>query len=127
MGIKPQEHKVFDPVPALHGRHDTAHEYGHRGHPAGTVVDGKTVRPPAAADVQPRHGAPKRLYDATMAHGGMTDQQRAGAGLGGMGHAVAVVSGGQKIVASIGAVPNKDGSANLLPLPHAYGIGAEKP
>lgn len=115
MGIKPQEHKVFDPMPADIGRHNTAHLHGHRGHPAGTVVDGRTVRAPAAADIQPRHGRPKFRYDSTLPNGGMTDRQRQGAGVGGMGHATAVVDGGQTIVSSAAAVP----------LRHAYGIGAD--
>lgn len=115
MSIPVQKHKVVDPMPAWHGRHDTAHEYGHRGHPAGTVVDGRTVRAPAAADIQPRHGTPKFRYDSTLPHGGMTNSQRAGMGQGGMGHAPAVVDGGQTIVSSAAAAP----------LQHAYGVGAD--
>ena len=68
MGIPVQKHKVVEPIAALHRHHDTAHiKHGHRGHPAATVVDGRTVRAPAAADVQPRHGAPKFRYDAHVA------------------------------------------------------------
>jgi hypothetical protein len=116
MSIKVQEHRVADPMPALHGHHDTAHlKHGHRGHPGGAVVDGKTVRAPAAADIQPRHGRPKFRYDSTLPHGGMTNSQRAGMGQGGMGHATAVVDGGQTIVSSAAAAP----------LQHAYGVGAD--
>lgn len=75
--------------------------------------------------LEPRVGSRPKNEHETPIHGGMTDQQRAGAGLGGQGHAVAVVSGGQKIASSIGAVPTKDGSVNLQPLPHAYGKGIE--
>jgi hypothetical protein len=116
MGINVQAHTVADPMPALHGHHDTAHiKHGHRGHPGGVVVDGKTVRAPAAADIQPRHGTPKFRYDSTLPHGGMTNSQRAGMGQGGMGHATAVVDGGQTIVSSAAAAP----------LAHAYGKGIE--
>jgi hypothetical protein len=73
-----------------------------------------------AAEVPARHGdRPNIARDASRGrdafdlkiHGGMTEQQINGAGIGGMGHPGAVVDGGQKIVTSEAAAP----------LAHAYG------
>jgi hypothetical protein len=87
-----------------------AHTLGHRGHPVGAVVNGRTVRSAGAVDIQPRQGAPKRHAPVSI-HNGMNAEQIKGAGIGGMGHAVATVDGGQKLVTSAAAAP----------LAHAYG------
>jgi hypothetical protein len=57
-----------------------------------------------------RKGAPKQFVPVSL-HNGMTASQVKGAGIGGQGHATAVVSGGQKL----------DTSAAAAPLAHAYG------
>jgi len=57
-----------------------------------------------------RDGAPKRMHPVSV-HNGMTKQQSDAAGLGGMGHATAVIDGGQKLATS----------APAAPLQHAYG------
>jgi hypothetical protein len=54
-------------------------------------------------------GKPK--VSVVQVHGGMTKQQSDAAGLGGMGHATAVVDGGQKLATD----------APAAPLAHAYG------
>jgi hypothetical protein len=54
-------------------------------------------------------GKPKR--SVVQVHGGMTRQQSDAAGLGGMGHATAVIDGGQKLTTD----------APAAPLTHAYG------
>jgi hypothetical protein len=60
--------------------------------------------------VDPRNGAPKRT-NAPAIHSGMGEHQKAGAGVGGMGHATAAIAGGVTIPASKAAAP----------LAHAYG------
>jgi len=62
-----------------------------------------------------RNGKPKRLADVPV-HNGMTRNQQAGVNLGGMGHGIGIVSGGQTL----------DGSAAAAPLAHAYGDGVPK-
>jgi len=57
-----------------------------------------------------RDGAPKRMHPVSV-HNGMTRQQSDAAGIGGQGHATAVVSGGQKLATD----------APAAPLAHAYG------
>lgn len=57
-----------------------------------------------------RAGKPKRLADVSV-HNAMTDRQRGGVNVGGMGHGVAINSGGEIIGTSSAAAP----------LPHAYG------
>jgi hypothetical protein len=54
-------------------------------------------------------GKPK--VSVVQVHGGMTRQQSDAAGLGGMGHATAVIDGGQKLATD----------APAAPLQHAYG------
>lgn len=57
-------------------------------------------------------GVAKRTNDGPVPHHpGMTSLQKNAAGLGGMGHAVAAIDGGQTIAASTAAAP----------LAHAYG------
>ena len=85
------------------------------GHPAGAVVNGRTVRRAGAVDIQPRQGAPKRMHPVSI-HNGMTRQQIDAAGIGGQGHATAVVDGGEKLPTSKAAAP----------LAHAYGGGIPK-
>jgi hypothetical protein len=62
-----------------------------------------------------RDGAPKRMHPVSV-HNGMTRQQSDAAGIGGMGHATAVVDGGQKLATD----------APAAPLEHAYGSGILK-
>jgi hypothetical protein len=62
-----------------------------------------------------RDGAPKRMHPVSV-HNGMTRQQSDAAGLGGMGHATAVIDGGQKLATD----------APAAPLAHAYGGGIPK-
>jgi hypothetical protein len=93
-----------------------AHLLGHRGHPLGTVVNGKTVRAPGALDIQPRVGKPKAMHPVAP-HSGMHPRAIAGAGIGGQGHATATIDdGGQTVVSSAAAAP----------LAHAYGGGIPK-
>jgi hypothetical protein len=83
----------------------TAHErHGHRGHPVGAVVAGKTVRAPGALDIQPRSGAPKALHPVSL-HNSTTPRQIAGMNAGGMAHPTALVDGGQTIADSAVASP----------------------
>lgn len=91
----------------------TAHAMGHRGHPVGAVVGGKTVRAPGALDIQPRAGAPKAMHPVSV-HNGMHSRQIAGAGVGGMGHPGAVVDGGQ-VTTSAAAAPMADHYGGALP------------
>jgi hypothetical protein len=57
-----------------------------------------------------RKGKPKRIADVPL-HGAMTRQQAAGVNVGGMGHATAVIDGGQVITSS----------AQAQPVQHTYG------
>jgi hypothetical protein len=91
----------------------TAHLMGHRGHPTGAVVGGRTVRTPGALDIQPRAGAPKAMHPVSI-HNGMHSRQIAGAGVGGMGHPGAVVDGGQ-VTTSAAAAPMADHFGGALP------------
>lgn len=61
------------------------------------------------ANIARSGGRPK--VSVVQVHGGMTKSQSDAAGIGGMGHATAVVSGGQKLTTDAGAAP----------LAHAYG------
>lgn len=61
------------------------------------------------ANIARAGGKPK--VSVVQVHGGMTKQQSDAAGLGGQGHATAVVSGGQKLATD----------APAAPLAHAYG------
>jgi hypothetical protein len=54
---------------------------------------------------------PKRSNDGVALHPGMTSLQKAGAGIGGLGHATAVIDGGQIVATSAAAAPTQ----------HAYG------
>jgi len=109
--------KPGEPTLATHHTNDRsmdkpgepAHALGHRGHPIGGVVGGKTVRAPGALDIQPRQGAPK-AHHATPYHVSTNARQIAADGRGGMGHPTAVVDGGQATT-----------SAAAAPMAHAYG------
>jgi hypothetical protein len=94
---------------------DPAHVLGHRGHPTAHVADGKTVRATGALDIQPRQGASKALHPVAL-HGSMTDMQRAGAGIGGMGHSTSALSdGGTKLTVNAAAAPMADHYGGALP------------
>jgi hypothetical protein len=60
-----------------------------------------------------RAGKPKRFHDVGI-HNGMKPQQVASAGLGGMGHGVAVIDGGQSIP-SKAAAPLANAYGGMLP------------
>jgi hypothetical protein len=66
------------------------------------------------ANIARAGGKPK--VSVVQVHGGMTRQQTDAAGIGGMGHATAVVDGGQKLTTD----------APAAPLQHAYGTGIPK-
>jgi hypothetical protein len=57
------------------------------------------------AHIDPRVSSRPRVEYKTPIHGGMSAQQRATAGVGGLGHAVQVQGGGQ-VVASPNALPH---------------------
>jgi hypothetical protein len=79
--------------------------------------------------------AKKALPDVSI-HNGMHSRQIAAAGLGGLGHASAVLSGGQVIAANAAAVPpvpahrknfnSPDASQVSAPITQAYGKGVPK-
>ena len=59
----------------------------------------------------------KRCNDEILHHSGMSSLQKGGAGIGGMGHSTATISGGETIATSAAASPL---------VPHAYGSGIPK-
>ena len=77
--------------------------------------------------------APKRMHPVSV-HNGMTGNQRAGVGVGGMGHGTAVISGGEIIGTNAAAVPpvpaHRAGfnspAVSTAPITHAYGKGVPK-
>jgi hypothetical protein len=65
-----------------------------------------------ALDIARKGTVPKKSNDGQVpVHPGMTSLQKAGAGIGGMGHGTATVDGGQTIASSAAAAP----------LAHTYG------
>jgi hypothetical protein len=81
----------------------------HLSHGMGDHVTGHAVKGNIARD-----GAPKKVTGIAV-HPGMTRQQQDGAGVGGMGHAAATISGGQTIASSAAAAP----------LAHSYGAAPD--
>jgi hypothetical protein len=77
-----------------------------RGHALGNVVDGKTSRVPGL-NIEPRNPSNPSKSVTPEIHSGMSDQSKAGAGVGGRSNAVGVVSGGVTITQSQDAVPHK--------------------
>jgi hypothetical protein len=93
-------------------RFDTAHNL--RGHPTATVVKGKTFHNPGALDLQPRQGSKKAAVGThAPIHPGMTAQQRAVAGTGGLGHPTSRNIVGGSAVPSKAAAPMRDAYGSI--------------